>query len=400
MLDAVVLEGMFTSPLCTHSTAKEYTEFLLRRFVVSHLSKGSKEVHIVFDNPGRLPESPKAFERRRRDDAATLSSDHRHVVFSDTCVLPSNWRDCLNCRQCKRSLVLYLGQSFKNYAVSVCKLRGQQKVVLAGCFAGVEEDQAWEVGVEGIQHAPSLNCEAEEADTRVWLHVLRSPGTKKLVCSPDTDVYHIGLPLLANQSMDVFVRISMFSSQDHRYLSIGSLLNSLTSDPDLSSIPRDIVPKVIQTLFVCTGCDYVSYFAGLGKSSFLRVFFQHAEFINTTSIGTLADTCGPSLESGFLSLVRLIGTVYMKKHLASFKHDCPRALFNSFPSDDPTEQHKKWLDCIRSTVWENIEFEDELPPSWEALRRHWLRSCWVSHFWSQACNNTCNLMCVVMDRKL
>ena len=35
-------------------------------------------------------------------------------------------------------------------------------------------------------------------------------------------------------------------------------------------------------------------------------------------------------------------------------------------------------------MWERIEFEDDLPPSWEALWRHWLRSCWVSYMWSQA----------------
>ena len=82
----------------------------------------------------------------------------------------------------------------------------------------------------------------------------------------------------------------------------------------------------------------------------------------------------------------------MKNNLASFKYDCPRSLFNSFPSDDPIAQHKQWLDCIRSTVWESIYSEAELPPSWEALRRHWLRSCWVSHFWAQACCNTYQLL--------
>ena len=108
-------------------------------------------------------------------------------------------------------------------------------------------------------------------------------------------MYHVGLPLLANQPMDVFVRVSVFSSQEHRYL---SMLTSLSGDPDLSSVPRGIIPKVIQTLFICTSCDYVSYFAGYGKATFLRLFFQHAEFITTTCIGTLANTCGPSQESG------------------------------------------------------------------------------------------------------
>ena len=33
---------------------------------------------------------------------------------------------------------------------------------------------------------------------------------------------------------------------------------------------------------------------------------------------------------------------------------------DSFSSSDPTSQHKPWLDRSRSTVWENIEFENEL----------------------------------------
>ena len=240
-----------------------------------------------------------------------------------------------------------------------------------------------------VQPVPTLSCGAEEADTRVWLHVLRSPGTHKLVCSPDTDVYHIGLPLMCNQLLDIFVRISVFSSQEHRYLSLKKLTTSLQGDPDLSSVLGEILPKVLQTLFVSTGCDYVSYFAGFGKSTFLKAFFQHASFINDVSQSTLASTCDSSRQLGFLSFVRLIGTVYFKKYLSTFKYDCPRALLNSFPCSDPIFQHKQWLDC---TVWENIKFEDELPPSWEALWRHWLHSCWVSHFWSQTCNSAYHLL--------
>jgi hypothetical protein len=90
--DVVVLEGMFminTSPLTTHSTMKDYSQFLLRRFVLHHLTNGCSEVHVVFDNPGRQPNSPKSFERKRRDDTASLSSDHKHLTFTDTCPLPS-----------------------------------------------------------------------------------------------------------------------------------------------------------------------------------------------------------------------------------------------------------------------------------------------------------------------
>ena len=132
--------------------------------------------------------------------------------------------------------------------MGTCRLREHQDVILAGCFSGVEEEQAWEAST-GVYNL-SLPCEAEEADTTVWLHVLRSPGTRKLVCSPDTDVYHIGLPLISNRPIHVIVRMSVFSSQEHRYLNLNSLRSSLEGDPDLSTIPRDLLPKVLQTLYV------------------------------------------------------------------------------------------------------------------------------------------------------
>ena len=39
-----------------------------------------------------------------------------------------------------------------------------------------------------------------------------------------------------------------------------------------------------------------------------------------------------------------------------------------------------------------IQFEDELPPSFDALWRHWLRTCWVSSMWSQATQKHMSLL--------
>ena len=83
-----VLEGMFminTSPLTTNSTMKDYLEFLLRWFVLNHLTNGCSEVHVVFYNPGRQPDSPKSFEPKRRDDTASLSTDYEHLTIIDAC---------------------------------------------------------------------------------------------------------------------------------------------------------------------------------------------------------------------------------------------------------------------------------------------------------------------------
>ncbi len=350
-------------------------------------------MHVVFDNPGRQSRSPKAFERRRRDNIGTLPSDHWHVDFTDASTIPSAWREHLLCRACKRRLVVYLGQAFQNHIPG--KLRSSQKLVLAGCYEGHAEDQAWEVTTSDCQPNPVLSSSAEEADTRVWLHVLHSAGMRKLVYSPDTDVYHIGLPVVCSTGHDVYVQLSTLTSPDVRLLHLRTLCSSLAHDPDLASTPETIRPSLLQSLFICTGCDYISFFAGIGKASFLRVFFQHSSFVNANCSdypGHLSNTRSDDLQLGFLAFVRLVGSAYFKKCQSAFVHDSPRALLNSCQQSSVEQSHKHWLETIRDTVWERIEFEDELPPSWEALNRHWLRSCWVSDLWSQATVNHYNLL--------
>ena len=70
--------------------------------------------------------------------------------------------------------------------------------MVAGCF---EEGKVLSIEPSGVQECSLFTSDAEESDTRVWLHVVHSAGTRKL--PPDTDVYHIGLPLLNPYLYDV-----------------------------------------------------------------------------------------------------------------------------------------------------------------------------------------------------
>ena len=88
--------------------------------------------------------------------------------------------------------------------------------------------------------------------------------------------------------------------------------------------------------------------------------------------------------------MRLIGTVYMyfKKHSSSFSQPTPRALFHSLVGgESPLDKHKRWLACIRKSIWDRIDSDDELLPTVEALQLHWKHSCWVSTLWSKANSN-------------
>ena len=150
-------------------------------------------------------------------------------------------------------------------------MHGNQKLILAGCFDGHAENQAWEVSAHDQQPIPRLNSSAEEADTRIWLHVFQSFGGRKLVCSPDTDVYHIGLPLIQSVSQDIYVQLSALTSPDEKLLHINSFCSSLFCDPDLALTPEQVRPSLLQSLFICTGCDYISFFSGIGKATFLSL---------------------------------------------------------------------------------------------------------------------------------
>ena len=97
----------------------------------------------------------------------------------------------------------------------------------------------------------------------------------------------------------------------------------------------------------------------------------------------------PQYITSLLDFLRLVGTVYFKKHLAAFNsqygHEAPQHRFNSIDSTVTNqERHQLWLQKIRETIAERITCEEERIPSFTALWCHWLRSCWISQLWQNS----------------
>ena len=67
-----------------------------------------------------------------------------------------------------------------------------------------------------------------------------------------------------------------------KYMSMYTLQEALLSDPDLETIPEEERAKTIQALFALTGCDFTSFFSGIGKASFFNTFIKNAQFIAGT----------------------------------------------------------------------------------------------------------------------
>ena len=187
------------------------------------------------------------------------------------------------------------------------------------------------------------------------------------------------------------MQTSALSSRELQLLNITNLVQAFKTDPDLALIEQEKVPEIMQTIYAVSGCDYVSFFSGLGKATFLRYFFQYASFItagssyHSSTAGTLADTdLDSNYELGYLAFLRLVGTVYFKKYSTGFDTRSPVSHFMRFSTEPREQQHSKWIESIRETIWVRTKSEREMVPSDDALMLHWKRSCWVIHMWSQA----------------
>lgn len=115
---SVILEGMLmvqTAPLPTNEYIHEYAKMLFIRYVKTHYSSAT-EVHVIFDNPGGLPETPKEIEQSRRDIATNSMAEQHQCMdaIDSTTKLPSNWRLFLSCRICKMKLTSYLAEEFSS----------------------------------------------------------------------------------------------------------------------------------------------------------------------------------------------------------------------------------------------------------------------------------------------
>ena len=152
-------------------------------------------------------------------------------------------------------------------------------------------------------------------------------------------------------------------------------------DPDLANVTPAKRCLILQPLFVATGCDYLSFFSGIGKTTFYKVLFKHATFISS-GIEEQGELDGTAL--GFLSFLRLVGSAYYKKHVAAFDVNSPHALFKQQRATSPEDHQQQWLCTIRGGVWQRADVEDDCVPSESALLLHWKRACWVIKLWRQA----------------
>ena len=73
---------------------------------------------------------------------------------------------------------------------------------------------------------------------------------------------------------EVIIQLNVPHAQEKKFLNQTNLCLALQRDPDLATLPKDQLCHILQSLYVCTGCDFVSYFKTLGKAGMLKVVFS------------------------------------------------------------------------------------------------------------------------------
>ena len=416
----VILEGMFlinSVPLASCNTFADYADFLMRRWILVWFNRGAKRIDILFDDAGRHGLTGKDLERQRRDGENDHQSECPHdVIINHDTKLPNNWRSFLSDRPNKKALCKFLSHHISS---AIGKHLGPtQSFCVTGSFDSELQDKAVVVTIEnGIVIDDNLEGNHEETDSRIWLHVCKSPFSNILVYSPDTDTYHIGLPFVsANQS--VLIQLNNRFG-DEKYLDLNLLRTCLDQDPELCSIDSKITPYYIQMLYIVSGCDYTSHFVNRGKCSFFKWAFQFSNFVCNGYYGhnlevhkfqpdnmkkmLQCSSCAESInfcqqcQNYFLAFklpfLRLIGCVYFFAFLSAYSPcNSPVDLFRKHvfehPGISPEDSHIIWLNDIRLKSWERVEFEDQTLPSTESLSFHILRTLWVALVWHQAKENT------------
>lgn len=390
----LIAEGMniiYINPLPGFRCFAEYASLIVSRWVTPFFKKKYKEVRILFDQVCSQGISPKGFERERRD----AGQDDDIEVFdsiTDQTPLPQNWSKFLKVRTNKRKLCQYLSNKLIDIVSASFQTTDQKFVTSGGFLSNAPERTEWTgkcVTLAGIS-SHSIIHNHEESDTQIWLHVNDTSCSYVHVYSVDRDVGMIGLPL-SFEGKIITIQYKA-SGTDDKYLNLNILRTALSRDSDLAPLVKHgcDVHKIMQMLYICTGCDFVSYFARLGKTTFLKVFLQFAEFISgSSSTQTDGQLCFDDVQfnhdRGLLSFYRLVGCVYFQANRASLNQHAsnPVELFDSIQSSSIVDHHSKFLSIIRKASWQGV-YEDTLLPSDTALSFHWLRSCWVSHVWGKS----------------
>ncbi|CAC5415362.1 unnamed protein product [Mytilus coruscus] len=196
-------------------------------------------------------------------------------------LLPNNWRNFVNVRDHKRKLVNYLSYQF--ITLSLRRFQNHECVVVtAGGFDDLNVNKAFDslgAGDGSTVECCHLNSNHEEGDTRVWLHAKQSKSQRIIIYSPDTDQFFVGLPFI-DSIYDKTIYLQLKDSCfDHQYVDMRMFSLQMSNDMCLKGLSKPV--DCLQMVYIASSCDFVFFFQGYGKKTFINIFRQNVNLISS-----------------------------------------------------------------------------------------------------------------------
>ena len=398
ILDGLVLINKYR-PQAVHRTFGEYAGHLFKKCISDNFKlKGYNEIHLAFDRQTFDIITPKCIERDRRDKEKNKCKPYDEVDLKTH--TPWKWDDFLANRANKKKLVNFLCEQFIKLGSRL--LHNRQTLIVSGGFKqpGMANAVVHSEEEEPFNFRAYCNNHVE-ADSMVFLHAVNcNPDNAPiLIFSIDTDILFIGLHFACQYPDRHFLVHYKSSAGVNNYVDLNKLLDLMSVNSALCTFDKCQIADEMQALYVCSGCDYVSFFNHYSKNTFFDAYFDNVEFISAESLysGQLSQADEHDWELGFRAFCRLIGCVFITKCSSSFQYKMkfltkpsPRDIYDKVCEEHDTlseqELLQEWLDQIRTFIMQSPECTSEQYwlPSHDSLMLHWKRCCYVLQIWKQS----------------
>ena len=164
------------------------------------------------------------------------------------------------------------------------------------------EEQCWQLDVRTCEPVPELQCNHEEADTRMVLHARHTAGPC-VIHSDDTDVFI----LLLSHSPDLGAcYIKKGRGAKTRLIKLSKVVSTLQKQLD-RGIEKQSFMKTLTGIHAITGCDTISAFSGKGRWKGVQLLQHNERYVQ--AMASIGDEWVVS-EEAFKAMEALVSVVW------------------------------------------------------------------------------------------
>ena len=248
---------------------------LLLDIVLARARRNNHErVDMVFDT--YPPVSIKCLEHKKR--ASAIGESQVRKIYGPDQALPKQWKNFLLSDKNKNQLVEFMFQQWSQTPPTTLS----STVLVIGHGSNCHQIHVTN-GATTISHVPELECDHEEADTRMILHAAHGSRLHDTIVinSPDTDVLVLALSHLSGIPCRKMVLIT--GGKESRAIDITKLGNA---------IGWRLCAALI-AIHNFTGCDTTSAFHGKGKTRPFNIAANTPVYIE--AFGRVGRTFSPNV---------------------------------------------------------------------------------------------------------